>query len=170
MTENFTLIYPNDQSLNKLLETVRSEGKSIAFTNGCFDLLHGGHAHYLQQAKQYADLLIVALNSDESVRKLNKGPMRPIVPLVDRAYLVSQLKPVDIVLSFNQDTPRELLKIIKPDVLIKGGDYASKEEIVGYDIVEEYGGKALLIKTSEQFAQHSTTNTINKIQKILKYQ
>ncbi|RLD15798.1 D-glycero-beta-D-manno-heptose 1-phosphate adenylyltransferase [candidate division KSB1 bacterium] len=130
----------------------------IAFTNGCFDILHKGHVAYLEQAAETADYLVVGLNSDDSVRRL-KGMDRPYVPQEDRAYILSRLEMVDIVCIFEQDTPLELIKRVKPDLLIKGGDY-QLDEIVGREFVEGHGGKVLTIPLIQG---RSTTNIIKKI-------
>jgi D-beta-D-heptose 7-phosphate kinase/D-beta-D-heptose 1-phosphate adenosyltransferase len=126
------------QSREQLAETVgrlREEGKRIVFTNGCFDILHLGHVKYLEKAKSFGDVLIVGVNSDDSVRRL-KGPERPVNPEYDRAYLLAALDVVDFVTIFGEDTPYELIKIVQPDVLVKGGDYEGKE-VVGSDIAKE---------------------------------
>ncbi len=125
------------------IESLRKEGKRIVFTNGCFDILHAGHADYLQRAKELGDVLVVGINTDDSVRRL-KGANRPIVPLELRIKLLSSLKPVDFVLPFSEDTPIELIKRVKPHVLVKGGDW-ELEKVVGKDFVESYGGKVLTI-------------------------
>jgi rfaE bifunctional protein nucleotidyltransferase chain/domain len=124
-------------------EKVKKEGKKVVFTNGCFDILHRGHVDYLEKAKKLGDILIVGLNSDESVKKI-KGEKRPIVPQDDRAMVLSALGCVDYVCLFDQETPRELIEKIIPDVLVKGGDW-EKENIVGRKIVEENGGKVFTI-------------------------
>ncbi|NPB04937.1 MAG: D-glycero-beta-D-manno-heptose 1-phosphate adenylyltransferase [Aquificae bacterium] len=128
--------------LKEILPDLR-RGKKVVFTNGCFDLLHAGHAHYLSECKKLGDLLVVGINDDDSVRRL-KGPKRPILPLPMRAYLLSNLKPVDFVVPFSEDTPIKLIEAIKPDVLVKGGDW-SPDRIVGADLVRSYGGKVLTI-------------------------
>lgn len=135
-----------------------NQGKKIVFTNGCFDILHIGHKRYLQKAATLGDLLIVGVNSDDSVRRL-KGPERPINPEQDRAEMLSALGFVDYVVVFDEDTPYELIKKIQPDVLVKGGDY-KPEEVVGRDIVEARGGQLELISFVEG---KSTTNIINKM-------
>lgn len=136
----------------------RDAGKKIAFTNGCFDVLHRGHVEYLQKSKECGDILIVGMNSDSSVRKL-KGPQRPLVGEEDRAFILSQLVPVDAVVVFSEETPYALINQIKPDVLIKGGDYQI-HEVVGRDIVEANGGKVVLVPL---LTGRSTTNIIEKI-------
>jgi rfaE bifunctional protein nucleotidyltransferase chain/domain len=126
-----------------LINKIKDEKKSVAFTNGCFDILHRGHVEYLEKAKEYADILVLGLNSDDSVKRIKKSP-RPYVNENDRAFILSRLKSVDIVCIFNEDTPVNLIKKVKPDYLIKGGDYKT-DEIVGKEIVEEYGGKVLSV-------------------------
>lgn len=132
----------------------REEGKKIIFTNGCFDLIHSGHIKYLENAKEFGDILIVGLNSDQSV-KLLKGNNRPINSENDRAYILAALKAVDYVVIFDDETPYELIKIIKPHILVKGGDYVNKK-VVGQDIVEE-------LKIVDFVPNQSTTETIEKI-------
>ena len=132
--------------------------KKIVFTNGCFDILHVGHKRYLQQAAALGDILVIGVNSDDSVRRL-KGPDRPVNSEQDRAEILSALGFVDYVVIFDEDTPYELIKQIQPDVLVKGGDY-KPEEVVGRDIVEARGGRLELIQFVEG---KSTTNIINKI-------
>jgi D-beta-D-heptose 7-phosphate kinase/D-beta-D-heptose 1-phosphate adenosyltransferase len=118
----------------------RRAGKSVVFTNGCFDLLHVGHVSYLEEAAALGDVLVVAVNSDASVRRLGKGPERPIVPERDRAAMLAGLECVDHVLIFEEDTPCRLLESIRPDVLVKGGTY-TVEQVVGHETVERYGGR-----------------------------
>lgn len=132
----------------------REEGKKIIFTNGCFDLIHSGHIKYLENAKEFGDILIVGLNSDQSV-KLLKGNNRPINSENDRAYILAALEAVDYVVIFDDETPYELIKIIKPHTLVKGGDYVNKK-VVGQDIVEE-------LKIVDFVPNQSTTETIEKI-------
>ena len=132
-------------SLNEVLkelEPFRGK-KKIVFTNGCFDILHAGHVHYLNECKKLGDILIVGINSDSSIRRL-KGEKRPILPLELRAYTLSNLCSVDYVVPFEEDTPYNLIKEIKPDILVKGGDW-KPERIVGREIVESYGGKVITI-------------------------
>ena len=130
----------------------------MVFTNGCYDLLHPGHIRLLEQARSLGDVLILALNSDASARRA-KGPDRPLIAERERAELALALEAVDAVILFDEDTPCELLKTIKPDVLCKGGDYQGKEEVVGWELVEAYGGKVALIALVEG---RSTTQTIKK--------
>lgn len=137
------------------VERLKKLGKRIVFTNGCFDILHRGHASYLDTAKSYGDVLILGLNSDESVKKL-KGEDRPINSEEDRAYILSALESVDFVTIFSDETPYELIKMVEPDVLVKGGDYEGKE-VVGSDIAGE-------VKLVQFVDGRSTTKTIHKIQ------
>lgn len=118
---------------------LKRAGKTVVFTNGVFDLLHRGHVEYLQKARELGDVLVVGVNTDDSVRRI-KGSKRPILPQEDRAYLVGMLKPVDYVILFAEDTPENLIRAILPEVLVKGADYQI-EEIVGHDIVLQHGGR-----------------------------
>ena len=136
---------------------LKSKGKKIVFTNGCFDILHIGHIKYLEKSKSFGDILILGLNSDNSIRRL-KGENRPINNQIDRAYILASLEVVDYLVIFEEDTPFELIKLIKPDILVKGGDYEGKE-VVGQDIVKE-------LKIVEFIDGKSTTKTIESIQKI----
>ncbi len=133
----------------------------IVFTNGCFDLIHVGHVRYLEEASQHGDRLIVGLNTDESVKKL-KGPSRPILSELDRAEVLAAFEFVDAVILFEEDTPYQLIQAIEPDILVKGGDY-QPEEIVGYNIVSERGGKVLSLQLVEG---KSTSSLIERIQQI----
>lgn len=128
----------NDEQLALAVSEARITGKKIVFTNGCFDILHAGHVAYLQQAKQLGDILIVAINDDESVKRL-KGPGRPINKVEQRLAVLAGLSVVDWVTSFHDDTPERLLKLLQPDILVKGGDY-TVDQVVGADIVRAYGG------------------------------
>jgi len=139
-----------------LSEELKTRGKKIIFTNGCFDILHAGHVRYLETSKSYGDILILGLNSDRSVTAL-KGEGRPINIQLDRAYILAALEAVDYVVVFDEDTPYDLIKAIKPHVLIKGGDYEGKE-VVGQDIADE-------LKLVQFVDGKSTTRTIEKIQK-----
>ncbi|MGB9642785.1 MAG: D-glycero-beta-D-manno-heptose 1-phosphate adenylyltransferase [Candidatus Ratteibacteria bacterium] len=146
------------KELQKIVENLKIQKKKIVFTNGCFDILHAGHLHLLEKAKKKGDILIVGLNSDESVRKL-KGNNRPIIPEKDRAYLLSGLSCVDYCVIFNEETPAHVIKAIRPDVLVKGADY-KHGEIVGEDIVRAHKGKVLRIPILKG---KSTTGIIKKI-------
>lgn len=141
-----------------MIDKLKREGKRIVFTNGCFDILHAGHVDYLEKAKSLGDFLVVGLNSDESVRRL-KGKDRPINPQNQRKRVLEALKPVDMVVIFEEDTPERLIKEIKPDVLVKGGDW-KVENIVGADFVLSYGGE---VYTIEFVYDTSTTKIIQKI-------
>jgi rfaE bifunctional protein nucleotidyltransferase chain/domain len=145
------------KELLELLEKVRGK-KKIVFTNGCFDILHAGHADYLNKAKSLGDILVVGINSDASVRRI-KGEKRPILPQQMRAYLLDNLKPVDYVVIFEEDTPLELIKAIKPDVLVKGADW-DLERIVGADFVLSYGGRVERIAFSFDI---STSKVIERV-------
>lgn len=133
--------------------------KRVVFTNGCFDLLHPGHVTYLESAKELGDILIVGLNSDDSIRQL-KGPSRPINNLADRAHMLAGLRSVDLVVPFSEETPIELIKALLPDLLVKGGDYLP-DDIVGAKEVREAGGEVIVVPF---LAGHSSTDIINKIQ------
>ncbi|WP_028950829.1 D-glycero-beta-D-manno-heptose 1-phosphate adenylyltransferase [Sulfurihydrogenibium subterraneum] len=145
----------------KVIEELKKEGKKIVFTNGCFDIIHAGHVDYLEKAKSLGDFLIVGLNSDESVRRL-KGKDRPVNPQDQRKKVLSALKPVDMVIIFDEDTPERLIKEIKPDVLVKGGDWKI-ENIVGADFVKSYGGQVLTI---DFVYDTSTSKIISKIRSL----
>jgi D-beta-D-heptose 7-phosphate kinase/D-beta-D-heptose 1-phosphate adenosyltransferase len=134
-----------------------AEGKTLAFTNGCFDILHRGHVTYIEFARQQGDALCVGLNSDASVKR-NKGESRPINNEEDRAYVIASLEAVDCVVLFDEDEPRELLEKIIPQVLIKGSDWA--HYVSGREIVEKHGGKVVLANMVDG---KSTTGTIEKI-------
>ncbi len=144
------------ESIKTLVNTIKQKEQTIIFTNGCFDILHLGHVKYLESAKNMGDVLIVGLNSDTSVKKL-KGEKRPINPQYDRAYLLAALECVDYVVIFNEETPYELIKIIQPDILVKGGDYRY-QNVVGSDIAKE-------VRFVDFVDGKSTTNIINKIGK-----
>ncbi len=144
--------------LKEKIEEAKNDNKKVVFTNGCFDLLHAGHVDYLNKAKELGDILIVGMNSDDSIRRI-KGESRPIVPFAERAFVMSNLKPVDYVTEFNEDTPYELIRTIVPDYLVKGADW-SDENIVGRDIVLKNGGE---IKRIEFVVNQSTSNIINII-------
>lgn len=146
------------EELAQLFAKLRQQGKRIVFTNGCFDLLHPGHIHTLTQAKALGDVLVVGINSDISVKRL-KGEPRPILNGTERALLLCALEMVDYVTIFDEDTPRELLRLLRPQVLVKGGDW-SVEEVAGREIVEESGGKVVVIPYQAGF---STTNIIRRV-------
>jgi len=134
--------------------------KKIVFTNGCFDILHPGHLHYLYKAKSYGDILIVALNSDSSIKRL-KGSKRPVNDFEFRSTMLSYLNFVDLIIEFDSDTPLELIKKVSPNVLVKGADY-SESQVVGADFVKSNGGQIVLIEFLKGF---STTGIIKLIKK-----
>ena len=157
------------KNLDKQVSLWKSQGLSICFTNGCFDLLHLGHISYLDEAAQQADVLLVGVNSDRSVKALEKSPERPINDEVSRAKVVAALESVDGVVIFDEDTPKELIEKLSPNVLLKGGDYDPKETnsehpkyIVGREHVIKNGGVVKIIGLVEGF---STTNVIHKLKK-----
>lgn len=137
---------------------LKSEGKKVVFTNGVFDLIHSGHVDYLVKAKELGDVLILALNSDSSVKRI-KGDKRPILKQDERAFILSNLKPVDYVTFFEEDTPAEIINDLIPDVLVKGADW-SIDKIVGREVVEANGGAVKAIKFVND---QSTSNIINII-------
>lgn len=153
----------NEEELLPIVQRLKAQGKKIVFTNGCFDILHQGHVDYLQKAKALGDILIIGVNSDESVQKL-KGPARPIVPLENRMGLLSALSCVDFVVPFEEETPRRLIAEILPDILVKGGDY-KVEDVVGREEVETNGGEVIIIPFTEGF---STTSIVQKIKESAK--
>lgn len=144
-----------------LRETLRQQGKTLVFTNGHFDLLHAGHLDYLEQARALGDALFVGLNGDASTRRL-KGEGRPLVPAGQRARLLAALEPVSAVIIFEADTANELLLALKPEIYVKGGDYADKP-LPERAAVESYGGRVELI---EFLSGHSTTALIKRIQEL----
>ena len=146
------------QQLHETVQELRKEGKKIVFTNGCFDLLHVGHARYMASAKALGDILIVGLNSDESVKRL-KGATRPFVQQDDRAELLAFLEAIDYVTIFEEDTPEELIRFLKPDIHVKGGDY-KPEELPEAKIVWHYGGKVEILPFVDG---RSTTNLARRI-------
>jgi len=148
-------------TLKNNLEALRKEGKKIAFTNGCFDILHVGHVRYLREAKKTGDILVLALNSDSSVRAL-KGEERPLVCEEERAEVLASLEYIDFITIFSESTPLELINHLKPDILIKGGDWA-EDKVVGRDEVKNWGGHVKIIPEVEG---KSTTNIVEKIKKI----
>ncbi|HDP67350.1 MAG TPA: D-glycero-beta-D-manno-heptose 1-phosphate adenylyltransferase [Candidatus Marinimicrobia bacterium] len=147
----------NRAELIQRVQIARRNGQRVVFTNGCFDIVHAGHIDLLEKAKSCGDILIVALNSDSSIRKI-KGPDRPIVNETDRARLIAAIETVDFVTFFNEETPIEILREIQPDVIVKGSDYR-KEEIVGYDFIPE-------VKVIPLVPEQSTSKIIEKIRRI----
>jgi len=151
----------------QIIEMWRLKNDSVVFTNGCFDILHTGHVTYLAQAAELGNRLVVAINTDASVKRLGKGDDRPINSEEARAFVLSGLGFIDMVILFDNDTPLELIEALKPDVLVKGADYDpnetdpnSKKYIVGSDIVKQYGGKVEAISLVDGF---STTGIINRL-------
>ncbi len=157
--EEESRIYTDYKKLAAIVEKLKSRGKKIVTTNGVFDILHIGHLRYLSKAKKYGDILIVGINSDESVKKI-KGMTRPIISQFARAEMVANLKPVDYCIIFNEKDPKKFLSFIKPDVHIKGGDYKINQ-IIERNVVKKYGGEIILIPMVKGF---STTNIIKKIE------
>ena len=150
-------ILDREALLTKLI-ALRNQGKKIAFTNGCFDILHVGHVRYLREARKTGDVLVLALNSDSSVRAI-KGEKRPLVPEQERAEVLAALECIDFVTIFSELTPLELINFLKPDVLIKGGDWP-EEKVVGRDEVKQWGGRVAIIP---EVKGKSTTNVVEKI-------
>lgn len=147
--------------LSATIEGLRISDKKIVFTNGCFDILHKGHIHYLRESRMLADVLIVGLNSDASVKRL-KGENRPINSEQDRAYVLEALDFVDYIVIFDEDTPLKLIQQIQPDIYTKGGDYSMQNIIgpgLGGDIIEAYGGRVVIVKLVDGY---STTSLIQK--------
>jgi D-beta-D-heptose 7-phosphate kinase / D-beta-D-heptose 1-phosphate adenosyltransferase len=146
------------RSLGELAARLRGQGKRLVFTNGCFDLLHAGHIQYLQDSRALGDALVIGLNSDESVRRL-KGPTRPVIGQEDRAHLLAALAAVDYVAIFEEDTPLNLIRAVKPNFLTKGADY-TVDTVVGHELIAQWGGEVRLIPLKEN---RSTSNLIEKI-------
>lgn len=142
------------------VQSVRETGQRVVFTNGVFDLLHPGHVRYLQHARRLGDVLIVGLNADASVGR-NKGPGRPITPELERAELLAALDCVDAVVIFEQDTPADIVKLVQPDILVKGADWPA-DQIVGRDTVEARGGQVVLVPVEPG---HSTTAIVDRIRR-----
>lgn len=163
----FNLIFLTQKFLKRMFKLSKqaidflekNKNKTIVFTNGCFDILHSGHVSYLNEAKQQGDLLVVGLNSDLSVKRL-KGSDRPINSQSDRKYLLENLRCIDLVEIFEEDTPYELIKALSPSVLVKGGDWAA-DQIVGHDIVSANGG---IVKSLSFKDGYSTTNILSQVQ------
>jgi len=147
------------EELALIVRKLKAQGRTVVFTNGCFDLLNANHISLLRYSKSLGDVLIVATNSDASIRRL-KGPQRPILAQAERVELLSAVHHVDYVAVFPEDTPRPLLRLLQPDILVKGGDYQSKKEVVGWEIVEEYGGR---IERAPLSNYHSTSGIVQKV-------
>ncbi len=148
----------NKEKLTPLLTYWRLKNHRLVFTNGCFDILHRGHIEYLAKAASLGDVLVIGLNTDQSVKNI-KGPQRPVQDEKSRALVLASLTFVTAVVFFNEDTPYNLIEQIKPDVLVKGADY-QKEDIVGADVVESNGGEIITVNLTEGY---STSSVINKI-------
>jgi len=145
--------------LSRKMVELKAQGKTVAFANGHFDLLHVGHLRYLQAARAEADALVVAINDDDSVARL-KGPGRPVVPAAERAELLAALAPVDFVVIFEGDSPAPLLALLKPDVHCKGTDYGTPERVPEYETVRAYGGRTALVGDPKD---HATSDLITKV-------
>ena len=151
-------IVSQNQAL-KELKTWREKNKKIVFTNGCFDIIHPGHIDYLSQARDLGDILVLGLNTDQSVRRLNKGSNRPINDERTRANVLAGLASVDLIVFFDEETPYNLIKLLQPNVLVKGKDY-EVEKIIGFDILKENGGQVITIPFLDGY---STSSLIKKI-------
>jgi rfaE bifunctional protein nucleotidyltransferase chain/domain len=151
-------IIPTPKALESKLLQWRLKGFQIAFTNGCFDLLHIGHVDYLEQCRAACDALVVGINSDESIRRL-KGEKRPLFPLTFRTRMLAALSCIDVIFSFDEDTPLQLIELVRPDVLLKGADYAI-EQIVGAEYVMSYGGRVETVPLTPGF---STTGLLERL-------
>jgi D-beta-D-heptose 7-phosphate kinase/D-beta-D-heptose 1-phosphate adenosyltransferase len=144
--------------LCRIREDLKMAGKRVVFTNGCFDLLHGGHVHLFRFARSQGDVLIVAVNDDASIRRF-KGPQRPIFPLDERLEILGALMPIDYLIAFSEDTPLRLIEALEPDVLVKGGDWRP-EEVVGKPEVEAAGGR---VQIAPFLQGHSSSRIIQNI-------
>jgi len=144
--------------LRSFLDDLHADGKVIVFTNGCFDILHRGHVQYLEKARSLGDILVVGLNSDSSVRRI-KGPSRPVFSETDRAFVLAGLRAISYVVIFDEDTPLDLILSLRPDVLVKGGDWR-EEDIVGGKEIKQWGGK---VETVEYLEGYSSSEIIDKL-------
>jgi D-beta-D-heptose 7-phosphate kinase/D-beta-D-heptose 1-phosphate adenosyltransferase len=149
------------EALKAKIDRLRGDGMKIAFTNGCFDILHAGHCRYLREAAKTGDILILALNSDSSVRSI-KGKKRPLVPEAERATVLASLEFVDFVTLFDEPTPLDLIEYLQPDVLVKGGDW-TEDKVVGRDAVMAWGGSVVIVPLTPGV---STTNIVEKILRV----
>ena len=145
-------------SLREVCKNLQKAGKKVVFTNGCFDILHRGHVHYLYEAANLGDYLVIGMNTDDSVARL-KGPSRPVNTTEDRAFVLAGLACCDAVVFFEEDTPQEVIEFLSPDVLVKGGDYR-ESEIAGAEYIKSKGGEVVIIPF---VTGYSTTDTIRKI-------
>jgi D-glycero-beta-D-manno-heptose 1-phosphate adenylyltransferase len=148
------------EELKTIIAEANAQGQVVVFTNGCFDLLHRGHVHLLREAKALGDLLIVAINSDTSVKAI-KGPARPILPESDRIELIGAMEMVDYVVLFEEPDPYNIIAALRPKVLVKGRDWTA-EKVIGADIVQEDGGKTVVLP---YLKGHSTTEIIEKVRR-----
>ncbi len=148
----------SSEAIQAIAQQAKLDGKTIVFSNGCFDLVHRGHVEYLAKAADLADIFVLGLNTDASVQRL-KGSDRPLQDEVARAILMAGFAFIDYVVLFDEDTPYNLIKLVQPDVLVKGKDYKA-ENVVGYDTVTKHGGTVQTIELTEGY---STTNIVNKI-------
>lgn len=144
--------------LRSIRSKLKERGRNVVFTNGCFDLIHKGHLDYLKKSKSFGDVLIVAVNSDSSVRKV-KGKGRPILPQKDRAEIIAALEPVDYVFIFNEETPLRVINVLKPDILVKGADYRLSE-IVGAREMKSWGGQVKRVKLTQGRGTREIIQTI----------
>ncbi len=149
------------QNLVPIRQSLKDHQKKVVFTNGCFDILHRGHIHLLHKAKKLGDILLVAVNDDSSIRKI-KGPTRPIFPLEERMEVLEAITDIDYLVSFSEETPKEIISSLLPDVLVKGGDWKS-EEVVGKKEVEQAGGEVITIP---YLPHHSSSDIIGRILKL----
>ena len=154
-------IVRDDKILSQILSHWKFKSKKIVFSNGCFDILHRGHVEYLYQASLFGDVMVLGLNTDNSVRRL-KGPSRPVVDEESRAVVLAAMEFIDLIIFFDEDTPYNLIYKIQPDILVKGNDYKI-ENIVGYDIVTKNGGEVKTVPLVDGF---STTSIIEKLKKL----
>lgn len=151
--------FKDNESLQELLKDWKVKGQKVVFTNGCFDILHRGHVEYLCHARDLGDKLVLGLNTDASVKRQGKSPERPVNDEQTRATILAGLACVDAIVLFDGDTPYELIRMVQPDVLVKGNDYKA-ENIVGYDVVTAKGGQVITIPLVQGF---STTKLIEKL-------
>ncbi len=149
------------ETLAKLRQELRKKGLQVVFTNGCFDVLHAGHIRLFREAKKQGDILMVALNDDESVRRL-KGPSRPIFPLAERLEILAAIEDIDYLTSFPEDTPQKIIAALLPDVLVKGGDWRP-EEVVGRKEVEAAGGRVVIVP---YLRGHSSSAIIRRVARL----
>jgi rfaE bifunctional protein nucleotidyltransferase chain/domain len=148
----------NLKNLKKVRLSLEKQGKKVVFTNGCFDLLHSGHVHLFREAKRLGDILIVAVNDDDSVSRI-KGPKRPIFPLNERMEILEAIQFIDYLISFSQETPKKIISSLLPDVLVKGGDW-NMEEVIGREEVIAAGGEVVLIPPREG---QSTSQILSRV-------